>query len=436
MGYLADINEIVRKSVGIAIPQDRLPKESFAKKSLEGTFYFSGLFSEGIPIEIASTLSRLLERTDASFVQTVISMNSTVDISADRNASSYMKKLHSNILSFESTEDIMDFENEPFLEAVISGKHSFTSSTSGKHAVLFEEALEHSKIINATFKNGLTPRLSDININPVYTIESENGDIDPEWVMNKYMDDKEDTRHNAAMDMQRKSNMASKEANIPKLLNERDAKKLNDYAPYNMSVRLMGVNDKNEFVQYLDFVVGIKTTVHVLPSDELITNLVRVIEDNGFIFNCIKWTTGEKEFFKDLVLNVSDIKLDIANKSAGSSAWWLTLKRMKSVAAKQKAMFAKKQYIPNATLVVTSLEVDYITKNHGYDLNNEKIAKKVMDGLFLMTFIIVDDATKTVKVLYDGYPTYQMFSLDLLEKEVSVNGNKLGRELSRMISRT
>lgn len=436
MGLLTDINELVRKASGIAIPQDRLPKESFAKKSLEGTFYFTGLFSEGIPIEIASTLSRLLERADASFVQTVISMNSTVDISADRNASSYLKKLHSNILSFESAEDDIDeYKDEPFLEAVTEGKHLFTSSVSGKDAMLFEEALEPSVYVNAKFRDGLKPRLSDVNVLPLYTIEAEN-DIDPEWVMNKYMDDKEEFRHNDAMENQRKANMMSKEANVPKVLNERDAKKLNDYAPYNMSVRLMGVNDKNEFVQYIDFVIGIKTTVHVLPSDELITNIVRVIEDNGIIFNFIKWTTGEKEFVKDLLLNVSNIKLDIANKSAGSSPWWLTLKNMKRVASQQKAMFAKRQFIPNATLVMTSLEVDYITKNHGYNLNDEKMARKVMNGLFLMTFIIVDDATKTVKVLYDGYPTYQMFSLDLLEKEVSVNGNKLGRELSRMISRT
>lgn len=434
MGYLADINEIVRKAVGIAIPQNRLPKESFAKQSLDGTFYFSCLFTEGISIEIASTLARLLERADASFAQTVISMNSTVDISTDRNASAYMKRMHSNILSFESTDELYTCDDEPFLEAVISGKHSFTSSQIGDNAVLFEEALEPSIVVGSTFKKGLRPRLSDVNINPVYIIESE--DIDPEWVMNKYMDDQENARHGRAMDLQREANLKSKDSMIPKLLNERDAKKLNDYAPYNMSVRLMGVNDKNEFVQYLDFVIGIKTTVHVLPSDELITNIVRVIENNGFVFNFIKWTTGEKDFFKDLLLNVSNIKLDISNKSAGASPWWLTLKTMKRTSQQQKAMFAKKQFIPNATLVVSSLEVDYITKNHGYDLNNEKMAKKVMDGLFLMTFIIVDDATKTVKVLYDGYPTYQMFSLELLEKEVSVNGNKLGRELSRMISRT
>lgn len=436
MGYLAEINDILKKNIGVSISPDRLPKESFAKKALDGTLYFPGLFSECVPIGIATTLSRFLERADASFVQTVLSMNSTIDISSDKNASAFLKKFHKNILSFESTEDI--YEDESFLQLMKDGQSKITSSLSGKNAAIFEEAENNSLNISGCFKDGLKPVLSDVNTRPLYVLEAgeDDGEINPEYVMDRYIQDRDEARHQALMNNQRDAMLKSKDGNIPKMLNERDAKKLNDFAPYNMSVRLMGVNERNEFVQYLDFVIGIKTSVHILRSDELIANLIRVIENNGFIFKFLKWTTGEKSFIKDLLLNISDIKLDVANKSAGASGWWLTLKRMKETSKLQKKMLSKNQFIPNSSMVITSLEADYIEKNHGYNLNNEKIAKKVMDGLFLMSFIIIDDATKTVKILYDGHPTYEIYSLELLEKEVSVNGNKLGRELSRMISRT
>lgn len=434
MGYLQEINDFVRQTAGKALPNDRLPKSSFAKNALDGTLYFSGLFSEGISIDFTSTISRTIERAYASFVQTVISMNSTIDISSDKNASSFLKKFHKNVISFEATEDYTD---EPFLGALEQGKVSFSSSYKGNYAILFEEADDPSLSIKNTFRYGLEESMQGIVTEPLYTIEASDDveGINQDDLMQRYIDERDTERHNAIEKRQTEIMLGSKEPRVPKVLNERDAKKLNDFTPYNMAVRLMGVNERNEFVQYIDFVIGVKTTVHVMNSEELISNLVRIIENNGVVFNFLKWTTGEKSFIKDLLLNISDIKLDIANQAAGSSPWWLTLKRMKENSTRQKAMLAKNQFIPNATLVITSIEADYIKTHHGYDLNDEKIAKKIMNGLFLMTFIIVDDATKTIKLLYDGYPTYQYYSLELLEKEVNTNSNKLGRELSRMISR-
>ena len=52
-----------------------------------------------------------------------------------------------------------------------------------------------------------------------------------------------------------------------------------------------------------------------------------------------------------------------------------------------------------------------------------------------MNFIIVDDGTRTVDILYDGETSYQTYALETLEREVTASSNKIGRELTRMISR-
>ena len=58
-----------------------------------------------------------------------------------------------------------------------------------------------------------------------------------------------------------------------------------------------------------------------------------------------------------------------------------------------------------------------------------------MSSLFLMNFVILDEGSGTIDVLYDGETTFQTYALETLEREVSMNSNKLGKELTRMISR-
>ena len=58
-------------------------------------------------------------------------------------------------------------------------------------------------------------------------------------------------------------------------------KKQNDTQPYLMKVRLTGVNDKNEFVQFLDFIVGVKVNLHLVKSSEMVDNLARSITEKN-----------------------------------------------------------------------------------------------------------------------------------------------------------
>ena len=51
-----------------------------------------------------------------------------------------------------------------------------------------------------------------------------------------------------------------------------------------------------------------------------------------------------------------------------------------------------------------------------------------------MTFIIVDEGTQTIDVLFEHYNYgFQTYSLDSLEREVSMSSAKLGKELTKML---
>ena len=84
-------------------------------------------------------------------------------------------------------------------------------------------------------------------------------------------------------------------------------------------------------------------------------------------------------------------------------------------------VFSKSRMIPNATLAITEFEVEQIKERSGFDLNDPKIALKLVNSLFLMTFIIVSDSTETFKVIYaDAGQDFQYHSLEVLEKEVQM----------------
>jgi hypothetical protein len=184
-----------------------------------------------------------------------------------------------------------------------------------------------------------------------------------------------------------------------------------------------------------DFIIGVKVILHPIKSEEMVVNIKHAIDNNGKFFNFIKWTTGEKSLVKDLLLKVNDIKFNVANQAQGASKWWNTLSRMKSKSSEMASLVSRRGIVPNATLVISSYTADIIRQNYGYDLRNPAIAKKLMDSLFLMTFMIVDTGSMIIQILYEGQPDYQTYAYETLEREVQSSSSSLGKEITRMISR-
>ena len=85
MGYLDDINTIIKTTASAKDSIQKNQHKSIVRGAHEGTLQFPCLVSDAIPIDMASTIAKTLERVYASFVQSYLSLNNTVDISVDKN---------------------------------------------------------------------------------------------------------------------------------------------------------------------------------------------------------------------------------------------------------------------------------------------------------------------------------------------------------------
>ena len=349
-------------------------------------------------------------------------MNSMFDISVDQTPSNYLKKLHQNI-KFEEVE--FDDENDKAIYYLNESKSLFLEFTGVKSV---------STQIRDKNRELLKNPLSLYNTNPISFYNEADNEEESITATDFAKAVVDGTALKNQNDRRDKRLAQTERLQAPKLV-DRDIKKNNDLVPYGIQVRLIAVNDKKEFVQYVDFVVGVKTVLHLVKSQDMIDNIVRCLQNKSILFKLLRWTTGEISLFKDIIFNLNDIKQDAINKRSGKSIFFNKLKRLKNKKVEPDSFSLVRKIIPNSTIIVTSYEVEDILNNYGIDIRKESNAKKILSSLFLMAFVIVDEGTGLVSILYDGDSTFQNYSIETLEKDNAMHSNKLGREIGRMIAR-
>lgn len=218
------------------------------------------------------------------------------------------------------------------------------------------------------------------------------------------------------------------------ILKDNDARKANELVPTTMHLRTLLFDGENQEQGTAEFVVGIKATLHPVATKEMVDNVVNACKNSSKVFNFIRWTTGEISFFKDFLFGIGEIKDDVFNRSSGSSAWWITLKRRRSLAKIKNRLLMPGQLLPNATIVLSMDEVEHIKAINGYDLLDASTVYKIMEKYFLLSFVVVDNASQIAHFMFDGQSSYQTVTFGALEKE---NTNKADmREVMKLINRS
>lgn len=463
MGLVQDITNLMRKGPELAaqVNSMKLNTKSIARGAKDSTFQFPCLIVDSAPIDMANTVARTLDQVYASFTQTWLSMNSMFDITIDPTPLTYLRKLHQNLKLESSVDDLIvsDEDVDKYMEKVYDGSYRLYMNESQSCGVVFNVADRATKEMMESHKDMLNEYMSEFDLRPFEVMEADtlsdsirrttdkveninkaifgdeedqspqinnSGDLLAAMVNGQNVKNQRDQRNTALSQSDR--------GRAPQLL-ERDVKKSNDMMPYGIQVRLIAVNDKKEFVQYIDFIVGVKTILHSISSDDMIENIARALQNKSLAFKLLKWTTGEISLIKDILLNINDVKMDAVNKSNGRSPFFSTLKRLKGKKMGVRNFTVPHALIPNSTIVITSYEADYLENKYGIKIRNEKVTAKLISSLFLMSFIIMDEGTNTISVLYDGDSAFQTYSLETLERDNAINSNKLGKEIGRMISR-
>jgi hypothetical protein len=437
MGMVDDISSILRLGINRAndvmrygpnvtgplksvIPNNK----SIVRGAKDATFQFPCLISDTVPIDLANTLARTLDRVYADLTQTWISMHPIMDMSLDPTPMSYLKRLHQNIRleSVEESSDNGELYEKSITEAY-SGEALLYVSKDKNYGILISGS-GASKEMLESHKNYLDEYMSDYDMTPI--TEADTDGTTAYDLANSIMDSK---LRQVKKDERITTMTQTSKREAPKLL-DRDVKKSNDLTPYGIQVRLIAKNEKNEFFQYIDFIVGVKAILHPIKSEEIISNIQRTLQNKSAIFKFLRWTTGEISLIKNIILNLDELKMDASSKNR----WFPTLRRLKKRKFGLHDITVPHAVIPNATMVISSYEADYLLNNLAIDVQNTNVAKKILNNLFLVAFVIIDESRETVSILYDGDSDFQVYALETLERENAMSSNKLGREIGRMIS--
>lgn len=433
MGFINDILNVMRKGPEVATQLNsvKLNTKTITRGAKDSTFQFPCLIADSVPLDMANTMSRTLDKVYASFTQTWLSMNSVVDITINPTPLDYLRKMHQNLKLEGSLNDLMvDPEDvDSYMEKVQDGKYKLYMSKDNSYGVVFNISNKTNRAILESHKELLKEHLSDIDVKPLEAFY-EADDASSVDIVDRFV-----TAQSSKASIQKQRDIASISNNVqaPKLV-DRDIKKTNDMVPLGVQVRLIAVNDKKEFVQYMDFIVGVKTIMHIIQTDDMVDNLKRGIENKSLLFKFLRWTTGEISLIKDIILNLDEIKNDSV-RQAGKSPFFGTLQRLKNKKVGMTNFTVPHAIIPNATVVISSYEADILQSKYGIDIRRDAIVRLLMNNLFLMAFVIMDEGTGTVSVFYDGDQTYQTYAIETLERDNVMNSNKLGKEIGRMISR-
>lgn len=411
----------------------KMNTRSVARGAKDSTFQFPMLVDDSIPVDMTGTIGRTFDYIYANFAQSWISMNSTYDMTLNPSPFSYLKKLHQNV-KFEGLEVEPD-DVESYMEKVYDGSYRLYMNESNTFGVLFNVADKPTKLMLEANRDQLRDPHSGLNLREVVDVTAKAVKDYQDAVSRENKEYRDQTMHelNYAKGIRDLKYGDSKAAKGPKLTNQK-VEKLNDMTPYGLEVRLIAVNDQNQFVQYVDIVLGIKTVIHPVQADDLIDNIGRAIQNKSLAFKFLRWTTGELSLIKDLILNMNEIRDDAFNRSS-KTPFFSKLKRIKNRRFGIDMFGSPHFVIPNSTIVVSTYVVDKLKDSMGIDLRNPATAKKTVDSLFLMGLVILDEGTGLVSVMYDGDTQFQNYTIDGLEKDRMLNSNKLGNEIGRMIAR-
>jgi len=426
MGMVDEISALLRKGPEITsqLNSIKVNNKSIIRGANDATFQFPCLVSDTIPIDLANTLVRTLDRVYADLTQTWISMHPIMDMSLDPTPMSYLKRLHQNI-RLESVQEDNGELYEKCVQEAYDGEALLFMNYNKTYGMLISGIDRASKEMVESHKDGLREHMSEFDLHPF--AEAESDMTNAYDLMNRVADSKL-----KQLDKENRKDMMSQTDRrmAPKLL-DKDVKKSNDITPYGIQVRLIAKNEKNEFFQYIDFIIGVKAVMHPIKSDDMIVNIQRALQNKSLFFKFLRWTSGEISLFKNIILNLDEIKTDAANRN---NRWFPTLRRLKKRHFGLHDLTVPHAIIPNATIAISSYEADYLENNLAIHVRDAAIAKRIMNNLFLVAFVVVDEATGTLNILYDGDNAYQTYALETLERENSMSSNKLGREIGRMIS--
>lgn len=199
-------------------------------------------------------------------------------------------------------------------------------------------------------------------------------------------------------------------------IDQPEIKKANEMVPSIMVVRFRS-GEHNEAVG--EAVIGVKVKLIYVTQADMIDRIILKSGDQNRLFEFLKATTGEISMFKDFMFALDRAKLDIFSKSAKSSPIWKLLERRSNV-SRANSFFNNNNGAGTAiaTLLVSQDTMDILKKEHNFNQRNTSKLINIMTDYSAMGFIITNDVTEKVQMLFDDNDlSFETLSYSSLERE-------------------
>lgn len=482
MGEFRDVLDAIRdihgdikhgmSSLGIS----KRPK-SIAASATDGICYFPVVVDDSIPLEDALIIARALERKYATFVLTTLTMNPYMQIdNGELSAADYVKKFHQNMRVKPTSRIGINLVNLPNLEDALesygidtTGIEALAEATAWKiyQHVSCSTANTMASKWNFTVEEMLNPSIAnDISkIRPILeaknsgsgntgsspstgTPNNRNNQTNGDLAGNRTPDINVNARggmggratggnakiEKGAVQVNVRSSRGGGGAMVNPLM-DTEFKKANDLVPTMLHIRIFPTaSGDEELPEPVDFVLGIKATLHSVTADAMAENLARGVNQNNHFFEFIKWYTGETKFFKDFVFAVDQQKTDARANNDKNKGWFVASKRRKAL-SKIQGKICDNPMTPIMTIVVSQDVISQVASVYGYDFEaSPGLVSSIMTNYFLLGFVKVNPATNRVDFLFDGFGAPETVTLNTLQREESREDKKF-KEMMKMIGR-
>lgn len=435
------------------LSSERTRRRSIASRALDGTCYFPAVVDDSIPLEDAITIGRALERRYSTFVLTTLTMNPYMAIdNGELSAADFVKKFHQNMR-------VKGSNNTGAMAAI----GTIATSTAKLESTQFDRVCDKYGIDYSLVEEAAANTVWHIYEGVNSVVANKDGSkwnfVVEEMTNPAILNDigkvkpffEAKTVDSGSIKVTGPTNNNTNVVNIPAnlgrsrggsgaMLNhlmDTDFKKANDLVPTMLHIRVYptSVDGAEELPDPIDFVLGVKVTLHSVVADAMVENLARGINKDNHFFEFVKWTTGETRFFKDFVFAMDQQKWDAKNLSSKNKGWFVASKKRKEK-AKILAKVGKNAPTPIMTVVVSKDCIELLAKSYGYDIEKSPmLLDNLMENYYLLGFVIVNPATNRVDINLDGFTQAETLTLNTLQKEETREDKKF-KEMMRAMGRS
>jgi hypothetical protein len=212
-------------------------------------------------------------------------------------------------------------------------------------------------------------------------------------------------------------------------------KKANDMLPTFVKASVGFIVGETNQVVKKEVLVGIKTYIHKYQSKVLVEDLYQTVKSNRKFLSFVKFITGEEKSLADLIFGIDKIKYDVATaKKAGVADQQIAMIKRRSRFSKMQVPYIMKNYMPNASYVITTNEISLLKSVYGIDILSSGAIAKIMHDNFLLGFAILDQSNESAFISYEGHNyQFQEIPYAYLEREAT-ESDRMMRQMYREFS--